>query len=35
VVAAEEEHSLINPWSDVEKLIFMDKFMQVCVCRIR
>lgn len=28
VVAAEEEHSLINPWSDVEKLIFMDKFMQ-------
>lgn len=27
-VAVEVERRLINPWSDAEKLIFMDKFMQ-------
>jgi hypothetical protein len=29
LVSVDEQHDLINPWSDVEKLIFMDKFMQV------
>lgn len=29
-VAVEIERRAVNPWSDAEKLIFMDKFLQVC-----
>lgn len=32
VVACDGFEDMVNPWSDVEKLIFMDKFMQVRVC---
>jgi hypothetical protein len=29
VVVFMEQNDMVNPWSDMEKLIFMDKFMQV------
>lgn len=30
VAACDALTNVVNPWSDMEKLIFMDKFMQVC-----